>query len=151
MEIFFDTEYKIIQYDESNHILIGSWKLSPTSQEYRTGMMAMIDAMKKYNTGRLVYDTTNFGIILEDDQKWSVGEWREKAVAVGHSKVGFVMSKDIFSKMSGENMMDMTDDKVSFGYFLRMEDAIRWVVIPQQNKEAGAHTINEEQNNNTIL
>lgn len=34
--------------------------------------------------------------------------------------------------MSMEDMMAQADNDVSFGYFNRMEDAVRWVIIPQQ-------------------
>jgi hypothetical protein len=132
MTTYFDTDYKTIQYDSNHHILIGTWKLPPTSAEYRTGMMAMIDAMEKFKTGRLVYDAINLGIILQEDQQWSAKEWRSLAVAVGHSKVSFLLSEDIFSKMSTEDMMSEADNDVSYAYFNRMQDAIRWVVLPQQ-------------------
>jgi hypothetical protein len=33
--------------------------------------------------------------------------------------------------------MAKADKEVSFGYFNRMEDAVRWVVIPQQKNGMG--------------
>ncbi|HEY9049259.1 MAG TPA: hypothetical protein VIN08_25330 [Ohtaekwangia sp.] len=129
MTTCFDSEYKMIQYDPAHHILIATWKIAPSSREYRTGMMAMIDAMKQFNTGRLVYRTLTNWIILEEDQRWSAGEWRDLAVAAGHSKVAMILSDDIFIHMSAESMMEIADDKVAHAYFNRMEDAVRWVTI----------------------
>ena len=138
MEIYFDTDFKTIEYDAVHHILLATWKVSPTSVEYRAGMMAMVDAMAHFKTGRLVYDVIYLGALLEEDQVWTATEWRALAVAVGHSKVAFILPEDIFTSMSMEDMMEKADKEVSFAYFGRMEDAIRWVTIPLQRNGAGA-------------
>jgi hypothetical protein len=138
MEIYFDTDYKRIEYNAAHHILIATWKVAPTSNEYRTGMMAMVDAMAHFKTGRVVYDVIYLGALLEEDQVWTATEWRTLAVAVGHSKVAFILPEDIFTSMSMEDMMEKADKEVSFAYFGRMEDAIRWVIIPQQRNGTGA-------------
>jgi hypothetical protein len=132
MEIYFDTDYKRIEYDATHHIMIATWKVAPTSNEFRTGMMAMVNAMGQFKTGRVIYDVINLGAILEEDQVWAATEWRALAVAVGHSKVAFILPDDIFTNMSMEDMMAKADKDVAFGYFNRMEDAVRWVVIPKQ-------------------
>jgi hypothetical protein len=137
MEIYFDTDYKRIEYDATHHILIATWKLAPTSEEFRTGMMVMLKAMEHYKAGRLVYDVIYRGAALQEDLEWTATEWREQAVAIGHSKVAFILSDDVFTNMSMEDMMAKADKEVSFGYFNRMEDAVRWVVIPQQKNGMG--------------
>jgi hypothetical protein len=49
-----------------------------------------------------------------------------------HSKAAWVAPDDVFTNMSTEDMAAQADKDVSFGYFNRMEDAIRWAFIPQQ-------------------
>lgn len=132
MEIYFDTDYITVKYDPVHHIVISISKLSPTSKEFRDGMMAMLGAMQHFKAGRVVCDVTNLGALLEEDQTWAAKEWRPLAVAVGHSKAAFVVPDDVFTNMSMEDMMAQADKDVSFGYFNRMEDAIRWAIIPQQ-------------------
>ena len=99
MEIYFDTDYITVKYDEVYHILIVTWKLPTTSPQFREGMMAMLEATKHYKAGRMVSDVVNLGAILEEDR--------------------------------------MADNDVSTAYFNRMEDAIRWVIIPQQMHNTG--------------
>ena len=146
MEIYFDTDYKKIEYNAVHHILIATWKVAPTSGEFRNGMMAMIEAMDHFKTGRIVYDVVYMGAILEEDQAWAATEWRALAVAVGHSKVAFILPGDIFTNRSMEDMMEKADKEVSFAYFKRMEDAVRWVVIPQQ-KNGTANTLKNSADN----
>lgn len=139
MEIYFDSDFKRIEYSATHHILIATWKVSPTSAEFRTGMMAMINAMEHFKTGRLVYDVIHMGALLEEDQVWAATEWRALAVAVGHSKVSFILPEDVFTNMSMEDMMEKADKEVSFAYFGRKEDAIRWVIIPQHRSNTAAN------------
>lgn len=135
MAVYFDSDYKRIEYDEKNRVLIATWKLAPASEEFRSGMMAMLDAMKQFNTGRLVYDVIPLGVQLEEDSIWAATEWREKATALGRSKVAFVLPDDVFTVMSVESMVDKENQEVPIAYFKRMEDAIRWAVIPRQKIE----------------
>ncbi len=131
MAVYFNSDYKRIEYDEQHRVLVATWKLAPTSTEFRSGMMAMLDAMKQFNTGRLVYNVIPLGLLLEEDSIWAATEWREKAIALGRSKVAFVLPDDVFTMMSVESMMEREDREVPIAYFKRMEDAIRWVVIPR--------------------
>lgn len=132
MEIYFDTDYITVKYDPAHHIVISIAKVPPTSKEFRDGMMAILGAVRHFKAGRVVCDVINLGALLEDDQTWAAKEWRPLAVAAGHSKAAFIVPDDVFTNMSMEDMMAQADKDVSFGYFNRMEDAIRWVIIPQQ-------------------
>ena len=136
MEIYFETDYKKIEYDAINHILVATWKLAPSSGEYREGMIAMIKAMGYFKAGRVVYDVIHLGAVLEEDQAWTATEWRDLAIAVGHSQVAFVLPDNLFTNISMEEMMGKADKDVLFAYFSRMEDAIRWVVISLQRDES---------------
>jgi hypothetical protein len=130
MEIYFDTDYKRIEYSAAHHVLIATWKVTPTSAEFRTGMMTMLSAIEHFKTGRLVYDATHSGAILEEDRTWAATEWQALAIAAGHSKVAFLLPDDVFTNMTMEDIMEKADKHVSFAYFSRKEDAIQWVSIP---------------------
>lgn len=151
MAVYFDSDYKKIEYDEQHRVLIATWKLSPTSEEFRSGMMAMLDAMKQFNVGRLVYDVIPLGVLLEEDSIWAATEWREKAIALGRSKVAFVLPDDVFTAMSVESMMEKDDREVPIAYFKRMEDAIRWAVIPRVKLEIKRDTSKRTWINRSIL
>jgi hypothetical protein len=131
MKVYFDIDYITIKYDAAHHVLIVTWNLSSTSKEFRHGMMMMLEAMKHFNVGRLASDVTRLGALLEDDQIWAATEWRALAVPAGYSKVAFILSDDIFTNVSMDDMLSKADKDVSAAYFNRMEDAIRWLTTPQ--------------------
>lgn len=131
MEIYFDTDYITVKYDPVHHIVISIAKVPPASKEFRDGMMAILGAVQRFKTGRIVCDVVNLGALLEEDQIWAAKEWRPLAVASGHSRAAFVVPDDVFTNMSMEDMMAQADNDVSFGYFNRMEDAVRWLTMPQ--------------------
>lgn len=151
MAVYFNSDYKRIEYDEEHRVLIATWKVAPTSEEFRSGMMAMLDAMKQFNTGRLVYDVVPLGVLLEEDSIWAATEWREKAIALGRSKVAFVLPDDVFTVMSVESMMEKEDREVSIAYFKRMEDAIRWAVIPRVKLEIKRESLKRKWLHRSIL
>jgi hypothetical protein len=151
MAVYFDSDYKRIEYDEEHRVLIATWKLAPTSEEFRSGMIAMLDAMKQFNTGRLVYDVVPLGVLLEEDSIWAATEWRDKAIALGRSKVAFVLSDDVFTMLSVESMMEKEDREVSIAYFKRMQDALRWAVIPRVKIEIKSDTLRGRLANRSTL
>ncbi len=126
--IFFKDSYAEVTYDQVANVVTIVWTTSPTSGEFRTGMNKLIEAMETHQTGRLLTDSRNLGAISEEDQAWSLGEWVEKANKVGYEKLAIIISKDIFSKMSVEDIMDNVDEGVSFQYFDDTETAKTWLV-----------------------
>ncbi|SKC81936.1 hypothetical protein [Ohtaekwangia koreensis] len=127
---YYDNDCKTIWYDEVHHILIASWKLTPTSDEFRACMMVAINAMKKFNTGRIVYDLTSQGMLMTEDKQWLADEWRTMAIAAGHSHVSFVTADDLLVKISAESMMEMAKQDIPYAYFSNMEDAVSWITLP---------------------
>jgi len=126
--IFFKDSYAEVTYDQAANAVTIVWTTSPTSEEFRTGMNKLIEAMETHKTGRLLTDSRNLGAISEEDQAWSLGEWVEKANKVGYEKLAIIISKDIFSKMSVEDIMDNVNEGVSFQYFDDTETARAWLV-----------------------
>jgi len=70
---------------------------SPTSAEYREGMNAMIDAMKHFKAGKVIFDLTLAGALHPDDQHCQFPIGNPRAVNAGQSHVALVLASDIFS------------------------------------------------------
>ena len=125
---FFKESYADITYEQSAGYLKIDWLASPTSREFRTGMNKLIEAMQTYKTGKLLTDSRKLGAISEEDQVWSSGEWAVRATQVGYEKLAIIISKDIFSKMSVEDIMNNVSEGVSFQYFENGQSAEVWLV-----------------------
>lgn len=93
--VFYDKEHALINYSEGGHYVIITWTTSPSSNEYRESMEALIEAMKQFKTGKLIVDNRKAGALHPDDQDWSVKDWHVRALAAGHTHAAIVQSSDI--------------------------------------------------------
>jgi len=125
MITFFEKDYIEIGYSRQEHLLVLKWLASPTSAEYREGMNAMIDAMKHFKTGKVIYNLTLAGALHPDDQHWSVSDWHPRAMNAGQSHVALVLAADVFIQMAIEDTMkEVTLPTASFD---NVEAAIDWL------------------------
>lgn len=127
MQVYFNTDYASIRYDQNNHSLIGTWKLPPLPQEFRTYMQALLSAMEQFNTGKVVADTQHMGTLHIEDQEWASGEWTDLAVRAGYSHAAILLPADVYSQMAIEDTMISTAGAVTFSYFENMEAALTWI------------------------
>ncbi|AYB32037.1 STAS/SEC14 domain-containing protein [Chryseolinea soli] len=127
MQLFFETDYIIISYDKANQVLVGKWKIAPTSAEFREGMNSLIAAMEHFKTGKILTDTTYLGTIHPNDQRWSATEWKQRATKVGYSKIAIIIPADVFTQMAVEDTINQLESPLLFAYFNNTEDAIDWI------------------------
>ncbi|MCC5921409.1 MAG: hypothetical protein LAT68_05385 [Cyclobacteriaceae bacterium] len=107
-----------------------TWVSSPTSEEFRIGMNAIIEGFIKHNTGLHISDTSELGATPPEDQEWVNTRWLPRAVASGHRKAALVVSPDILTKMSVEDIVTevkMAESSIEIQYFPSMNKARRWL------------------------
>lgn len=124
---YFDKDYATISYDANNHLLVGSWKMPPLPNEFRTYMETLISAMEHFKTGKLIADTSNMGTLNLTDQEWAATDWTSRAIKAGYSHVAILLPTDVFSQMAIEDTMNDMVGPVAFSYFDNMESAIIWM------------------------
>ncbi len=128
MQIYFDSEFVNIAYREEDRVIIGAWKTTPTSEEFRTGMNYLLEAMMDFKTGKILADTIYMGAVHPDDQNWSATDWNRRAIAAGFSHNAIVVPSDIFTEMSVEAILDQVGDNgVVNRFFYNMPDALDWI------------------------
>jgi len=127
MQIYFEEDFFVIQYDKVKKIIIAQWKIPPTSQEFRNSMEVMIDAIQHFNTGKIVFDTLALGALLDADQEWVSFDWYGRAVEAGYAQVAFVLSPDVFTKMFVEETVKRTTDRIPTAYFDNKLAAVEWI------------------------
>jgi hypothetical protein len=127
MQIYFEEDFFVIHYDKINKIIIAEWRIPPTSQEFRNGMEVMIDAIKHFNTGKVVFDTLALGVLFDADQEWVSSDWYGRAVEAGYAQVAFVLLPDGFTKMFVEETVKRTTDRIPTAYFNSRSAAIDWI------------------------
>lgn len=129
MPEYLKNEVLTISYNEAALAVVAKWIVTPTSAEFREGLDAMLAAMKKFDTGKLVVDTTFLGAIHPDDQQWSANDWYKKAREVGYNQIALIVPTDIFTKMSVQDTMDSVQEQaVNTGYFDNIDSAVEWIM-----------------------
>jgi hypothetical protein len=127
VKLFFEKDFFAVYVDESDEIIIAEWKIPPTSQEFRNGLDVMIDALQFFDTGKIVFDASALGILLESDQDWISSDWYGRAIVAGYSQVAFVLPTDILTNMCERETVKLTAHRIPTAYFNNMSAAIDWI------------------------
>ncbi|HEY9047510.1 MAG TPA: hypothetical protein VIN08_16505 [Ohtaekwangia sp.] len=127
MQVYFDTDYAVITYDENSGVLTGSLKTQPLSLQLREYMYAFLSAMLHFKTGKLLMDTERFGTLHPFDQKWISAKWLSKTMKAGHSHAAIVLPDNAYAQMTLEATMTSAVNEMTFSYFHSTEDALAWL------------------------
>jgi len=127
MQTYFEKDFVIIGYDETNKLIVAEWKIPPTSQEFRNCMDVLIEALTHFNTGKVIFDTLYLGILPESDQEWVSSDWYGRAVKAGYSRVAFVLPHDVFTDMFVKETVKRTSNRIPTAYFDNRPAAIDWL------------------------
>lgn len=125
---YLTNEFIEITFDKTRTAVVAKWIVSPTSIEFREGLDAMVAAMKKFVTGKLVVDTTHLGAIHEDDQKWAATDWYNAARQAGYHRIAMVVPSNIFTQMSVESTIESVKESViNTHHFDSINAALEWI------------------------
>ena len=117
--IFIDTKVKLIRIE---------WITAPTSPEFREVMSRVLALLTENKFTRLIGDVRHLGAVAEEDQHWSNATWFPEALESGINKIGIIVSDDIFSQLSVEEIMSRVDNaELSSHYFSSPEEAMSWI------------------------
>ncbi|MCC5921410.1 MAG: hypothetical protein LAT68_05380 [Cyclobacteriaceae bacterium] len=129
METFVSNDYIEISYDSAHQLLFSAWQANPTTFEFKEAMNAHIEAFEKYGTGILVSDTSDLGATAPEDQEWVNAEWMPNAIKAGYKKAAFIVSPDIFTKMSVDDIVSASRElfpEVELQYFPSVAEGMEW-------------------------
>lgn len=117
--IFIDTKVKSVRVE---------WVTAPTSKEYREVLNKGLAFLKENKFIRWIGDVRHLGAVAEEDQQWSNTIWFPEALEAGISRIGIIVSDDIFNQLSVEEIMSRVDNaELSSHYFSSPEEAMSWI------------------------
>jgi hypothetical protein len=119
-----------IEYLDSHKCIRIEWLDYPESKEFRQGMDDMLEAMKKFNTVKILVPDGKLGAVREEDQLWVLENWTPRCLQLGKSRTAIVLSDDIFNQLSIESMVNQNTDIVAdedLKYFKSEEEAKNWL------------------------
>ncbi len=117
-----------VTYDAEVNAVVFVWATTPTSQEFREALNYGLSLVSEKQAKRWIGDTRNIGAIDPEDQQWSNEDWFPRALGAGIVDMGVIVSNDIFSKMSVEEIMGNVGGSEGFEsrFFSSVEDAKAW-------------------------
>ncbi len=125
-DISFSNAGADVFYDEQVDCVCIELKGYLESHIYRGLLDRVIDLLKKYNTSKLLGNTSNSEVISVEDQDWSNNDWAKRAVKAGLRHNAIVLPKDIFGRLSIESVIDNAKI-VKVKYFNSMAEAKDWL------------------------
>lgn len=126
MQPYLKTEYALINFHTASHAVVLIWLRAPSPEEFRNAMDKIAEAMRYFNTGKVLIDITRQGIVARCEQEWIKTDWAERALKDGHRHTGFVMPIENFSSLSTNDMVPPVRGMV-IGYFDDMGRALVWI------------------------
>ena len=127
MKTCFKSELVHVKYDADKSIIIATWVTPPTSDEYREGMLAVLQAIKDCKTGKVVWDCMGVGAISQADQEWTIKYFHNPALEHGYSQAAIILPADIFTQMSVESIVKEVGD-FKTKYFDTLQAALDWTL-----------------------
>ncbi len=130
-ETIVKTQLLSLDYLPANQCVRIEWLNYPNSQEFRDGMDAMLAALLKHNTMKLLVADGKMGAVSDEDQKWVAEEWTPKSLKAGAIKTAIVLSSDIFNQLSTESMVEQSNSNnattSNTSYFPSEKEALEWL------------------------
>ncbi len=128
METKFDNTVVTVFYDKAIDSVIFDWKQAPTSTEFREALNKGLEVVQSTHCKNWIGDCTNLGAIDDVDQNWSNTEWFPKALGAGISKMGVIVSDDVFNQMSVDQIMSNVESANFVSqYFPDKDKARNWI------------------------
>lgn len=110
-----------------------TWNNFVKGAAFHEGCDAMITALKKHRTSKLICDSRRYTVVDPEDQLWSIQDWLPRAIGAGLNTFAVVMPESVVGKLSVQNVIN--DKKhtpkeltLTREMFNTIEDARTWVV-----------------------
>lgn len=131
----YTSEFQDLLFDESKNLIIETFKKGTedyTPKTYKEDFLALADAVKK--SGKIgiegiLVDMRNFLYTISPAlQEWHNKEVFPVVVSVGLTKMGVLVSPDIFAQVSTEQTLEENENKgFSTKYFDSENEAYEWL------------------------
>ncbi len=126
---YFEDKTVSLVYDGVNHASLVTWKKSPTTHEFRKVIMKNLDNLALYPTSYWINDTTNFGRLAKEDQRWFNERIIPQLLAVGLKGIIIVNKEGKGFKSSQWNLLKAVCGKngIALGFRYSTEEAIQYI------------------------
>jgi glucan-binding YG repeat protein len=118
-----------IEIDEKTATIIMTWNGSFSSQDYRRGTLACVEAVKSFQLKNWLADTSRIGEIKPEDQTWTNENVLFPISDLGVRKVAIVIPEDVYNHLAISSIMVQGKGRFKFTsqYFVHRSEAFNWI------------------------
>lgn len=134
-KILFEESFIVCYLDANVPVLAHRWKAHPTSENFRSTLIRMIDLFKeiKKEYPHLTWcgDTTHLGVLSLDTQSWLTEKWSTIMVEAEVKYHALVVPKDVFAKFAMNKFKNNLDgnhkEEIIICQFADEKSANQWL------------------------
>lgn len=129
MEVYFDSDYLQINYDQELDCVIMNWKPEMlSSEDYRYGLAQGLELVNKKECENWIGNLREMKMITMADEKWTNETWFPQALKTTLRHMAVVVSTDAFNKVAVNNIMGQVKvAHLTTKYFQDVEESREWL------------------------
>jgi hypothetical protein len=105
-KVYADEPWISVRWEDENQYVHTEWKAFANSEEFRAGLMKVLDAIRENHAIRYLSDTRKIKVIVREDQKWADETWFPLVAAAGLKRFAAVTAEAGLGKLTVEEVFD---------------------------------------------
>jgi hypothetical protein len=132
-DVYLDERWLIIRWDGERRCVYAQFKAFATSDEFRTGTLKILDAIRDRRAASLVSDNRKLEGVAQADQLWLRDTWMPLAVAAGIERIAVVVAQRGLGRIATEEVIGKfgATDFVT-RTFDTLDEANAWIAGPER-------------------
>jgi hypothetical protein len=130
MEILLQKSYAVVNYNANKNLMCLHLIRNVNFNDYKKALNQLIEILEEQNTPHIIIDQRYVEGIDIQERAWLVTDWfdRFKRVAPDFLKMGIITSKNLYSKMGGEYIVNAFKSQSNFDikFLTSMDEALVW-------------------------
>jgi hypothetical protein len=126
--ILFNEPWLSIRWNSELRCVHAEYKAFATSAEFRSGTMAILEAIRAKRSAALVSDNRRLELVTSDDQSWVRDTWTPEAAQAGLQRIAVVLPHHGLGKFASQAILSQMSEAIfTTKTFSSPDDAMAWV------------------------
>jgi len=127
-KVYADEPWVSVRWEDEYQSVHTEWKAFANSQEFRSALMKVLDAVRENHAVRYLSDTRKVKVIVHEDQRWADETWFPLVAAAGLKRFAAVTARAGLGKLTVEEVFDAIHLKgFELCKFRTVAEARRWL------------------------
>ncbi len=105
-KVYADEPWVSVRWEDAEQYVHTEWKAFANSQEFRSALMKVLEAIRETHTVRYLSDTRKVKVIVHEDQQWADETWFPLVAAAGLKRFAAVTAEAGLGKLTVEEVFD---------------------------------------------